>query len=275
MSDITWSFAGKVALVSGGASGIGRAAAAAWIAAGARVGLFDQSAERLEETAGGALGREALVTVAGDVSDEADCERAVAETLARFGRLDILLNSAGTGAMGRVWELEPAVWDRVLAVNLRGTFLLTRAATRWMVAEKKPGRVINIASTNATVPTTGHSPYCASKAGVVAFTQVAALELAPHRVTVNAIAPGPVDTNLTLPLFAMPGAREEFLRHVPMGRIGTPEDIAQTILFLSSEAASWVTGQCFYVDGGQSMVALPPYIDLVERLLGGTMDPKW
>src|SRR5213596_1790162 len=125
MSDITWSFAGKVALVSGGASGIGRAAAAAWVAAGARVAVFDQSAERLEETAG-ALGREALATVAGDVSDEGDCERAVAETLARFARLDILLNSAGTGAMGRVWDLEPLVWDRVLAVNLRGTFLLAR-----------------------------------------------------------------------------------------------------------------------------------------------------
>ncbi len=274
MADITWSFAGTVALVSGGGSGIGQAAAAAWAAAGARVALFDQSAERLEQTAA-ALGRDRVAAIAGDVSDPDDCERAVAETLGRFGALDVLLNSAGTGAMGRVWELEPAVWDRVLAVNLRGTFLLTRAATRWMVAEKRPGRVVNIASTNATVPTTGHSPYCASKAGVVAFTQVAALELAPHRVTVNAIAPGPVDTNLTLPLFAMPGAREEFLRHVPMGRIGRPEDIAQTILFLSSAAAEWVTGQCFYVDGGQSMVALPPYIDLVERLLGGTIDPKW
>src|SRR6266403_2275396 len=269
MADITWSFAGKVALVSGGASGIGRAAAAAWVAAGARVAVFDQSPERLEETAA-ALGREALATIAGDVSDAGDCERAVAETVARFGRLDILLNSAGTGAMGRVWELDPVVWDRVLAVNLRGTFLLTRAASRWMVEQKRTGRIINIASTNATVPTAGHSPYCASKAGVVAFTQVAALELAPQ-VTVNAIAPGPVDTNLTAPLFSMPGAREEFLRHVPLGRMGRAEDIAQAILFLSSEAAEWVTGQCFYVDGGQSLVALPPYIDLVERLLGAKL----
>src|SRR5881296_2811178 len=254
MSDITWSFAGKVALVSGGASGIGRAAAAGWIAAGARVAVFDQSAERLEET-GGALGRGALATVAGDVSDPDDCERAVAETR----------------AMGRVWDLEPLVWDRVLAVNLRGTFLLTRAASRWMVEQKRPGRIVNIASTNATVPSAGHSPYCASKAGVVALTQVAALELAPHRVTVNAIAPGPVDTNLTAPLFSMPGAREEFLRHVPLGRIGRPEDIASMILFLASAAAEWVTGQCFYVDGGQSLVALPPYIDLVERLLGAKL----
>jgi NAD(P)-dependent dehydrogenase (short-subunit alcohol dehydrogenase family) len=267
MSDITWSFRDKVALVSGGASGIGRAAAAAWIAAGARVAVFDQSAERLAETAA-ALGRVATTTIEGDVSDTSACERAVAETVARFGGLDILLNSAGTGAIGRVWELDPEVWDRVVAVNLRGTFLLTRAASRWMVEQRRPGRIVNIASTNASVPTTGHSPYCASKAGVVALTQVAALELAPHRVTVNAIAPGPVDTNLTAPLFGMPGAREEFLRHVPLGRIGRADDIAQAVLFLSSEAAGWTTGQCFYVDGGQSLVALPPYVDLVERLLG-------
>src|SRR5438094_9250085 len=129
MSGIPWSFAGKVALVSGGASGIGRAAAAAWVAAGARVAVFDQSAERLEETAG-ALGRGALVTVAGDVSDPGDCERAVAETLARFGRLDILLNSAGTGARGRVWDLARPVWHRVLAVDLRRPFPLRRAACR-------------------------------------------------------------------------------------------------------------------------------------------------
>src|SRR6266849_2942189 len=113
MADITWSFAGKVALLSGGASGIGRAAAAAWIAAGARVVAFDQSGERL------------------------------AEMVSRFGQVDILLNAAGTGAMGRVWELEPAIWDRVLAVNLRGTFLLTRAASRWLVEQKRPGRIIN------------------------------------------------------------------------------------------------------------------------------------
>ena len=96
------------------------------------------------------------------------------------------------------------------------------------------------------MPTTGHSPYCASKAGVVALTQVAALELAPRQVTVNAIAPGPVDTNLTAPLFAMAGAREEFLRHIPLGRVGRAEDIAPMILFLASDAAEWVTGQCFY-----------------------------
>ena len=270
MSDVTWSFGGRVALVSGGGSGIGRAAASAWVAAGARVAILDQDADRLAEVAAD-LGRDALLTACGDVTEVADCERAAGETVARFGRLDVVLNAAGTGSLGRVWELDPAIWDRVLAVNLRGTFLVTRAATRWMVEQRRPGRVVNIASTNATVPTAGHAPYCASKAGVVAFTQVAALELAPHRVTVNAIAPGPVDTNLTAPLFGLPGAREEFLRHVPLGRIGRPEDIAHMILFLASDAAEWVTGQCFYVDGGQSLVALPPYIDLVERLLGGAI----
>ncbi len=267
MTNVEWNFQGKVALVSGGGSGIGRAAVMAWLGPGARVAIFDQDAERLAQ-ARADFGDDALLTIAGDVSDVADCDRAAQETLRRFGQIDIVLNAAGTGAMGRVWEIDPALWDRVLAVNLRGTFLLTRAATRWLVDCQRPGRIINIASTNATVPTTGHSPYCASKAGVVAFTQVAALELAPHRITVNAIAPGPVDTALTAPLFGQPLARKEFLRHIPVGRIGCPEDIAHMILFLSSDAAEWTTGQCFYVDGGQSLVALPPYIDLVERMAG-------
>jgi NAD(P)-dependent dehydrogenase (short-subunit alcohol dehydrogenase family) len=262
-------FEGKVALASGGASGIGRATVEAWIAAGARVVAFDMDGDRLAELA--AAHGDRVAAVAGDVSTVDDCERAVAETLRRFGRVDVVLNAAGTGSLGRVWDMDPAIWDRVLAVNLRGTFLLTRAATRWMVAERRPGRVVNVASTNATVPTAGHAPYCASKAGVVAFTQVAALDLAPHRVTVNAIAPGPVDTALTAPLFALPEAREEFLRHVPVGRIGRPADIARMALFLADDAADWITGQTFYVDGGQSLVALPPYIDLVERLSGGAV----
>src|SRR3989442_12039471 len=154
MADITWSFAGKVALVSGGASGIGRAAAAAWVAAGARVAVFDQSAERLEETAA-ALGREALVTVAGDVSDAGDCERAVAETVARFGRLDILLNSAGTGAMGRVWEVDPMGWDRGVAGNPAGTFLRAGAAGRGVGGQKGPGGIFKIPSPNRPHPPAG------------------------------------------------------------------------------------------------------------------------
>jgi NAD(P)-dependent dehydrogenase (short-subunit alcohol dehydrogenase family) len=267
MASVWWTFTDRVALVTGGASGIGRAAVAAWLAAGARVAVIDQDPDRLA-TLRNELGGAALLGIAGDVSDVADADRAVAETTARFGRLDMVLNSAGTGAIGRVWEMDPAIWDRVLSVNLRGTFLVMRAATRWMVERRRPGRIVNIASTNATVPTTGHSPYCASKAGVVALTQVAALELAPHGVTVNAIAPGPVDTALTAPLFALPEARAEFLRHVPIGRMGRPADIAAMVLFLASDEAEWVTGQCFYVDGGQSLVALPPYIDLVEKLTG-------
>lgn len=268
MANVEWDFTGKVALVSGGGSGIGRAAVTAWLRAGARVAIFDQDTERLAQACAD-FGTAALVTIAGDVAEVADCDHAAADTVARFGQIDMLLNAAGTGAMGRVWEMDPMLWDRVLAVNLRGTFLLTRAKTRWMVEHRRPGRIINIASTNATVPTTGHAPYCASKAGVVALTQVAALELAPHRITVNAIAPGPVDTALTAPLFGQPAARQEFLRHIPLGRIGHAEDIAHMTLFLSSDAAEWTTGQCFYVDGGQSLVALPPYIDLVERLTGG------
>lgn len=152
-------------------------------------------------------------------------------------------------------------------MNLRGTFLVSAAAARWLVAAGRPGRLINIASTNATVPTRGHAPYCASKAGVMAFTQVAALDLAPHGVTVNAIAPGPTDMPLTAPFFTHADARQEFLAHVPLGRLGRPEDIADAVVFLASDLAAWVTGQLFYVDGGQSLVGLPPYVDLLERTL--------
>jgi NAD(P)-dependent dehydrogenase (short-subunit alcohol dehydrogenase family) len=199
------------------------------------------------------------------VTEPADVEAAVAATVGTWGAVDVVLNAAGIGAVGRFWELDPAIWDFILAVNLRGTFLVSAAAARWLVAAQRPGRIVNVASTNATVPTRGNAPYCASKAGVMAFTQVAALDLAPHGVTVNAIAPGPIDTPLTAPLFTHPDARREFVAHVPLGRIGRPGDIADTVLFLASDLAAWVTGQLFYVDGGQSLVGLPPYVDLVER----------
>ncbi len=264
---ITIGLDGRTALVTGGASGIGCAAATRLVEAGARVALFDRNHELAREVAG-RLGREDALAIDGDVTAPADVERAVAETVRAYGALDIVLNAAGTGAVGRFWEIDPALWDFIVAVNLRGTFLVAAAAARWMVGARRSGRIINIASTNATVPTRGNAPYCATKAGVMAFTQVAALDLAPHGVMVNAIAPGPTDTPLTAPFFRHPEARREFLAHVPLGRLGRPEDIADCVVFLASDLASWITGQLFYVDGGQSLVALPPYIDLVERTIG-------
>ncbi len=264
---ITIGLEGRTALVTGGASGIGRAAATRLVEAGARVVLFDRNQELAREVAG-RLGPEGALAIEGDVTAPADVERGVAETVRAFGGLDVVLNAAGTGAVGRFWELDPALWDAIIAVNLRGTFLVAAAAARWMVGANRPGRVINIASTNATVPARGNAPYCAAKAGVMAFTQVAALDLAPHGITVNAIGPGPTDTPLTAPLFTQPDARREFLAHVPLARLGRPEDIADCVLFLASDLAGWVTGQLFYIDGGQSLVGLPSYVDLVERVLG-------
>jgi len=261
---ITIDLQGRAALVTGGASGIGRASAERLVAAGARVVLFDRNRELADEAAD-ALGRHVATAIGGDVTDPADVEAAVAAAVGAWGAVDVVVNSAGTGAIGRFWELDPALWDFIVAVNLRGTFLVCAAAARWMVAAKRPGRIVNVASTNATVPTRGNAPYCASKAGVMAFTQVAALDLAPHGVTVNAVAPGPTDTPLTAPFFTVPDARREFLAHVPLGRLGRPEDIADAIVFLASDLAGWVTGQLFYVDGGQSLVGLPPYVDLIER----------
>jgi 3-oxoacyl-[acyl-carrier protein] reductase len=270
---VTIELDGRVALVTGGASGIGRGAAMRLAEAGARVALFDRDAAGAEAAAA-AIGHDRAHVVAGDVADAADAERAVAETVRVHGAVDIVVNAAGTGAIGRFWELDPAAWDFVLAVNLRGTYLVAAAAARWLVAQRRRGRIINIASTNATVPTAGHSPYCASKAGVMAFTQVAALDLAPHGVTVNAIAPGPTETAMTAPLFGNADARRAMLAHVPLGRFGQPRDIADAVLFLASDLAAWVTGQLFYIDGGQALVALPSYIDLVEGAIGGAVPQR-
>jgi len=269
---VTIDLRGRAALITGGASGIGRAAAVRLVEAGARVALLDRNADLAAEAAG-VLGDGQAIALAGDVTEVAAAERAVAATVKAFGGVDLVLNAAGTGTVGRFWELDPALWDFVVAVNLRGTFVVSAAAARWMVGAGRRGRIINVASTNATVPTSGNAAYCASKAGVMAFTQVAALDLAPHGVTVNAVAPGPTDTPLTAPLFGHPEARREFLAHVPLGRLGRPEDIADAVLFLASDLAAWVTGQLFYVDGGQSLVALPSYAELVERT-SGTRPPR-
>jgi NAD(P)-dependent dehydrogenase (short-subunit alcohol dehydrogenase family) len=270
---ITIDLEGRAALVTGGASGIGRAAAARLVEAGARVVLLDRNRELAAEAAT-MLGAERALAITGDVTDVADAERAVAETVRAFGGIDIVVNAAGVGAVGRFWEMDPGMWDAIVAVNLRGTFVVSAAAARSMLGAGRRGRLINIASTNATVPTRGNAAYCASKAGVMAFTQVAALDLAPHGVTVNAIAPGPTDTPLTAPFFSHPESRREFLAHVPLGRLGRPEDIADAVLFLASDLASWVTGTLFYIDGGQSLVGLPPYVDLVEPRPSAAV-PAW
>jgi NAD(P)-dependent dehydrogenase (short-subunit alcohol dehydrogenase family) len=250
---------GATAFVTGGASGIGRASARLLAAAGARVAVADRDAEGARAVAaelpGDALG------VAIEVTDADAVEGALAAAEARLGTADVLVNSAGVGACTRFWESDPAEFDYVLRVNLHGTFLSARAFTRRLLAAGRPGAIVNVASVNAFVPATGLAAYCASKGGVLMFTRVAAMELAAHGVRVNAVAPGSTLTNLTAAAFSTPRVEEAFLRHTPMGRLGTPEDIARAILYLASPLAAWVTGHLLVADGGQALRGLPLYAE--------------
>lgn len=257
-------FSGKTVLVTGAAQGIGLGIARAFLESGARVALCDRNAETLEETAAGlrvAQPERELVRILADVSDAADVHRMVAETVSHFGSVDVLVNNAGFGGMSTFWEMPPEEWDRVLATTLTGTFLCSREVARVMIDRKTRGKILNIASTNSLIPSTGISAYCAAKGGVLMFTRVAAVELGPYGITMNAIGPGTTLTPVTESFYSLPGLREAFLDRTPLGRFGEVEDIARVALLLASPYADWITGQILLADGGQSLLGLPRYLE--------------
>ena len=240
-------FKGRVVIVTGAAMGIGREIALSFGREGASVVLFDlsdkvfETGRELEELGVGVL------AVKGDVSRREDVEKAVGETIDTLGRIDVLVNNAGIYPFKPFLEMSEEDWDKVIAVNLKGTFLFTRAVAPHMVRQRY-GRIINISSIAGAVvgfPQLTH--YCASKAGVLGFTRGLALELAPYNITVNAVAPGPIETPGTR---AVEGVLEQVVKAVPVGRIGKPGDISNTVLFLASEEASFITGQLIITDGG-------------------------
>jgi NAD(P)-dependent dehydrogenase (short-subunit alcohol dehydrogenase family) len=237
----------KVALVTGGASGIGREIARRYVAEGARVVIGDRNAPLLSEAAK-ELGA-ACATVAMDVTREVDADRAVGLASSRFGRLDIGVNCAGLGVSVPLTEQTEQQWDTVLDVCLKGVFLSMKHEARAMKAGGRGGVIINIASINARQPGAGLSAYCAAKAGVEMLTRVAALELGPQGIRVVGIGPGLIDTPLTAFQRERPHVREAFLDNVPLGRVGTTNDIASAALFLASDDASWVSGDTLFVDG--------------------------
>ena len=243
--------AGKVALVTGAQQGIGQAIALAYSREGASVVLNyldNQAAAEASAAEIRALGQRA-VTIAGDVAQATDVRRMIEAGVA-MGGLDIVVNNAGIFPRVEFLDMTEAQWDEVLTVNLKGTFLCTQAAAQQMVQRGQGGAVINLASGAAFRSSPRGVHYVASKAGIVGLTRAAALELAPYRVRVNAIAPGTTDT--AQPRYGMSEAELQAAgRQVPLGRMGTPEDVADLAVFLASEESRHITGQTIHVNGGQ------------------------
>jgi 3-oxoacyl-[acyl-carrier protein] reductase len=256
---LSTSLNGSIALVTGAASGIGRASARLLAEAGASVVLADRDGDGVKALAQEIGGRTAAYEL--DVTDRHAVDATFDAIVADIGVPDVLVNSAGIGACTAFWESDPDEFEYVLRVNLIGTFLAARAFTRRLLAAERPGAIVNVASTNAYIPATGLSAYCASKGGVLMFTRVAAMELGARGIRVNAVAPGSTLTGMTTMAYTRPTVEPGFLRHTPMGRFGQPEDIAQAILYLASPLSAWVTGHLLVVDGGQSLRGLPLYLE--------------
>ncbi len=242
---------GKVALVTGAARGIGQAIAKKLAAEGCDVALCDLKAEWLAETAGliEAAGRKVKCLEA-DVSNAAAADAVVSGVMETFGKLDILVNNAGITKDTLMIRMSEQDWDAVLDVNLKGTFLFTKAAARPMM-KQRTGAIVNVASIIGLIGNAGQCNYAASKAGVIALTKSAAKELASRNVRVNAVAPGFIQTRMT---DALPEeVRKKMLDAIPMGRFGQPDDVADVVLFLAGNASSYMTGQVLTVCGGMVM----------------------
>jgi 3-oxoacyl-[acyl-carrier protein] reductase len=240
---------GKVAIVTGGSRGIG-AAVARWLAErGAGVVVSGRDADRLAAAVkdlGDVAG--AVHGVAADVAKREDADRLVEATKEQFGRVDVLVNNAGITRDGLLLRMKDEDWDSVLDVNLRGAFLMTRAVAKVLVRQKSGGRIINVTSTAGAMGNAGQANYSAAKAGIIGLTKAAARELAHWGILVNAVAPGLVDTAMAAAIPA--AAREALLAQVPLGRMGTPREVAEMVGFLAGEGAAYVTGQVFHVNGG-------------------------
>jgi len=239
----------KVAIITGSGRGIGRAIALKLAEVGATVVVNDVGDTKPVETVVNeikAMGRECLPVMA-DVSLSSDVARLVEETLAAFGRIDILVNNAGINRDQLLLRMSEEDWDKVLAIDLKSVFLCTKAVLRHM-AKQRWGRIISISSIVGIMGNKGQANYAAAKAGIIGFTRTIAKEVASHGVTVNAVAPGFIDTEMTRQL--KEEWKQELKRLIPLGDFGSPRDVAEAVAFLASEEAKYITGQVLGVDGG-------------------------
>jgi len=245
------SISGKIALVTGAAQGIGRNIALALANDGADVAICDVNLDAAQKTAGdiGAAGRKSLALKA-NVSSSADVTAMIDTVVEKFGKIDILVNNAGITRDGLILRMKEEDWDLVLSINLKGSFLCTKAALKYMT-KQRTGTIINIASIVGAMGNAGQANYVASKAGLIGLTKTIAREYANRGITANAVAPGFIDTAMTQALSE--NIRQDLAKQIPLGKLGTPEDVANAVRFLASPWASYITGQVIHVNGGMYM----------------------
>lgn len=255
---------GKVALVTGSSQGIGQAIAIRLAKAGAKVIInYRSHPEGAEETVRqvNAVGGQCHAvegycndargySVGADLGMVEDVQRLVAESVEHFGQVDILVNNAGVEKHAPFWEVTEKAFDAVLNVNLKGVFFATQALVKHLMQTQRPGKIINISSVHEELPFPNFAAYCASKGGLKMLTRDLAVELAPHGITINNVAPGAIETPINSKLLNDPGKLNALLQNIPLGRLGQPGDVSGLVAFLASDEASYITGSTFFVDGG-------------------------
>ncbi|MBN3886765.1 MAG: glucose 1-dehydrogenase [Nostoc sp.] len=247
----------KIALVTGSSQGIGQAIAIRLAQEGASIVInYRSHPEGAEETlskvkaAGGQCHIVDGFTIQGDTGKVADVQRMIADSISHFGKLDILVNNAGIEKNADFWDVTEADYDAVMNVNLKGIFFATQAFVQHLLERKQPGKIINISSVHEELPFPHFAAYCASKGGLKMLTRNLAVELAPHGININNVAPGAIETPINTKLLNDPQKLGALLKNIPLGRLGQPGDVASIVAFLASSESDYVTGTTFFVDGG-------------------------